>query len=364
MDKSLLDLYSDYLICSYTQTPATRLAALLHGAISHDKITRFLSESIPRSQDLWQLVKPHVREVESANGVIVVDDSIEEKPYTDENDIVCWHYDHAHGRQVKGINFMTALYHSPAHNGVSLPVGFQIIAKTEHYIDPATKQERRRSPVSKNTYYQKLLRACVKNTIQFRYILNDVWYASAENMVFVREKLKKHFVMPLKSNRKVALSKAEKRQGKYQSVDSVALKEHTPREIYIEGLEFPLSLIKQIFENEDGSTGVLYLVTDHNTLSYDEITTIYRTRWCVEEFHKSLKQNASLEKSPARTVVTQTSHFFAALCAFVKLEKMKIVSKQSHTTLKLNIYMQALISAYEQLRSMNPLTYSKQSAFA
>jgi len=364
MNKSILDLYSDYLLCSYTQTPATRLSNLLQGTLSHDKITRFLSETIPRSQDLWRLVKAHVREIESPEGIITVDDSIEEKPYTDENDIVCWHYDHAQGHQVKGINFMTALYHSPIHGGVSLPVGFQIIAKTEQYVDPESKEERRRSPVSKNTYYQHLLQACIKNTIPFRYILNDVWYASAENMMFVRYTLKKHFVMPLKSNRKVALSKAEKRQGKYQSVDTVAMKEHSTKEIYLEGVDFPLVLMKQVFENEDGSRGVLYLVTNHTTLTYEQITTLYRTRWRVEEYHKSLKQNASLEKSPTRTVATQTTHFFAALCAYIKLEILKISTKKSHTTLKLNIYMQALLTAYQQLRSMKPITFSNNPARA
>lgn len=364
MNKSILDLYTDYLICSYTQTPATRLSNLLQGAISHDKITRSLAESIPRSKDLWKLVKPSVRTIESPEGVMVVDDSIEEKPYTDENDIVCWHYDHAHGRQVKGINFMTTLYHSPLHGGVSLPVGFQIIAKTEHYIDPKTNKESRRSPITKNTYYQRLLQSCIKNTIQFRYVLNDVWYASAENMMFVRHTLKKHFVMPLKSNRKVALSQADKRNGKYQSVDSVTIKEHSTKEIYLEGVDFPILLTKQIFVNDDKSTGVLFLVTSHLTLSYDQMTTLYRTRWHVEEYHKSLKQNASLEKSPSRTVATQSSHFFAALCAYVKLEMLKVSSKKNHTALKLTIYMQALKTAYEQLRSMKPMAFSHKPLFA
>jgi hypothetical protein len=364
MNKSILDLYSDYLICSYTQTPATRLSNLMQGAISHDKITRFLSETIPRSQDLWHLVKVHVRTIESPEGIIAVDDSIEEKPYTDENDIVCWHYDHAQGRQVKGINFMTALYHSPIHGGVSLPVGFQIIAKTEHYVDPETKEQRRRSSISKNTYYQSLLKVCVKNNIPFRYVLNDVWYASAENMMFVKHTLKKHFVMPLKSNRKVALSTMDKRQGKYQSVDTVAMKENATREIYLEGVDFPLLLVKQVFENEDGRNGVLYLVTSHMTLTYDQITTLYRTRWHVEEYHKSLKQNASLEKSPTRTVATQTTHFFAVLCSYIKLEMLKVSTKKNHTALKLSIYMQALLTAYEQLRSMKPITFSNNPVFA
>ena len=358
----MLDLYSDYLLSSFGQTPATRLANMLHGAISHDRITRSLSENIPKSKDLWHIVKRHVREIESVEGVMIIDDSIEEKPYTDENDIVCWHYDHAHGCQTKGINFMTALYTS---KDVSLPVGFQIVAKTERYLDAKTNTEKRRSPTSKNTYYQRLLQACVKNVILFRYVINDVWYASAENMMFVRGTLKKHFVMPLKSNRKVALSKTDKRQGKYQTVDTlVSKKDDTVLEVYLEGVDFPLLLTKQVFVNDDKSTGVLYLVTSDTTLTFERITTLYRTRWHVEEYHKSLKQNASLEKSPTRTVTTQTTHLFAALCAYIKLEMLKVSTHMNHSALKLSIYMQALMTAYEQLRSLQPVRFSNKMLFA
>jgi hypothetical protein len=92
-------------------------------------------------------------------------------------------------------------------------------------------------------------------------------------------------------------------------------------------------LVKQVFVNEDGSTGILYLVTNDTTLSYDGSTTLYRTRWNVEPYHKSLKQNASLEKSEAQTVVTQTNHFFAALCAFIKLELLEYNGPMNSDTL-------------------------------
>ena len=362
MDTSLLDLYSDYLLSSFGHTPATRLSNILGGAISHDRITRFLSEDIPKSKNLWPIVKPHVRQVQSPDGIMIIDDSIEEKPYTDENDIVCWHYDHAHSCQTKGINFMTALYSSKE---VSLPVGFQIVAKTETYVDAETNTEKRRSPESKNTYYQRLLVACVKNSIPFRYVMNDVWYASAENMMFVRHTLRKHFVMPLKVNRKVALSKTDKRQGKYQAVETLVFKkDNTVLEVYLEGGDFPLLLIKEVFVNEDKSTGVRYLVTSDTTLSFERIATLYRIRWHVEEYHKSLKQNASLEKSPTRSVRTQTTHFFAALCAYIKLEMLKVSTHMNHSALKLNIYMQALMSAYEQLRSLQPVQFSTKPLFA
>ena len=62
------------------------------------------------SQNLWQIVKPLVRQVQNEEAVLVVDDSIVHKPHTDENDPICWHYDHATEQTVKGINFVTALY--------------------------------------------------------------------------------------------------------------------------------------------------------------------------------------------------------------------------------------------------------------
>jgi hypothetical protein len=56
------------------------------------------------------MIKPHVRTIQRADGVLTIDDSIVEKEYTDENEIICWHYDHAKEQTVKGINFITTLY--------------------------------------------------------------------------------------------------------------------------------------------------------------------------------------------------------------------------------------------------------------
>jgi len=57
---------------------------------------------------------------------MIFDDTIQEKAWTDENEVVCWHYDHCKGRTVKGINLLNALY----HNGeVSIPVAFEAAPK-------------------------------------------------------------------------------------------------------------------------------------------------------------------------------------------------------------------------------------------
>ncbi len=351
-NKELLDLYSDYLISSFGQTTGTGLADLLGGRISHDRIQRFLSKQDFTSADLWQLVKPHVRTLQQGEGVIIVDDSIAEKPYTDENEIVCWHYDHAQDRQVKGINFLSALYHAQS---ISLPVGFRVVAKTEYYTDKKDGKTKRRSPVSKNDHYQALLRQAKQNQIPFGFVLNDVWYASAENMMFVKHELDTDFIMPLKANRKVALSAEDKQRGRYVRVDSLPLEAGVVCRVYLEGVDFPLALVKQVFVNEDSSIGIQYLVCSNSSLTYDQITTIYRKRWNVEPFHKSLKQNASLEKSPTQTVRTQTNHLFAAFCGYIKLELLKVSTRLNHFALKSQLYLRALQVAFEALRQLQPI---------
>lgn len=346
----LLDLYSDYLISSFGATTATGLSNLLDGDVSHDQVTRFLSSRERTSADLWHLVKPHVRQMQSEAGVLIIDDSVAEKPFSDENDIVCWHYDHSKQTQVKGINFMTTLYHN---GGISLPVGFTLIAKTEVYFDKDGKAQRR-SPVGKNEYYRAMLQQAVTNQIPFQFVMSDAWYSSAENMRFIKQTLNKDFVMPLKANRKVALSLADKLAGNYIRVDALAIEPNTVREIYLEGVEFPLLFTKVVFVNEDDSTGVQYLVTSALTLTADGIATLYRTRWHVEPYHKSLKQNASLSKSPTHTVRTQTNHFFAALCGYIKLELLKVSTKQNHFATKMKLYLRANQVAFDALRQLAP----------
>ena len=351
MKKNMLDLYSDYLISSFGATTATGLARLLEGDINHDEVTQWLAHKARTSGEFWVKVKPYVREIESEEGVLIIDDSIEEKPYTDENEQICWHYAHDKNQQVKGINFLTILY---SNQDIAIPVGYQLITKTEYYVNKKTGKTNRRSEKGKNEYFRELVAQTVKNHIQFRYVLNDSWFASAENMRFIKEEQNKDFIMPLKGNRKIALSQEYKAQGKYVQLEAVNLGKNSKKEIYLEGVKFPLSLIKQVFVNEDDSIGVLYLVTSDLTITYKQITTIYRKRWKVEEYHKSLKQNVSLSKSPTRTIDSQANHFFASLWGYVKLEVLKLNSKLNHFALKSKLYIKALQQSYLEWQSLKP----------
>jgi hypothetical protein len=350
MNTDLLELYTDYLISAFGHTTATGLSEMTGGAVSHDKVTRFLAEKELDSSELWRLVKPLVREeLEDEGGVLIIDDTVEEKPYTDESELICWHYDHGKGRNVKGINLLSTLYRV---GEVSIPVAFELVKKTEWVFNEKKERWQRKSPRTKNEFYRRMLEACQKNRIGFRYVLNDVWYASSENMRYIKRDLEKEFIMPIKANRKVALSLEEKKRGEYEQVASIELEPGTGREVCLEQVEFPLLLAKQVFKNEDGSEGVLYLVSSDVTLDHERLITIYQRRWKVEEYHKSLKSNASLAKSPTKTIRTQSNHCFAAIYAFVKLERMKLATKMNHFALRSRMYLKAVQAAFKELQSL------------
>jgi DDE superfamily endonuclease len=126
------------------------------------------------------------------------------------------------------------LYHS---QGVSLPIEFVLVTKTETYKDEKTGKIKRRSTTTKNEYYRQMLKQAVQNQVEFSYVLNDIWYAAVENMKFIKQELKKDFIMPLKSNRKVALSQADKRKGKYVCIETMDIKSECIKSIYLEGVE-------------------------------------------------------------------------------------------------------------------------------
>ena len=113
--------------------------------------------------------------------------------------------------------------------------------------------------------------------------------------------------------------------------------------------------MRQVFKNADGSIGVRYLVTSDLTFNADQLATIFKRRWKVEEYHRSLKQNASVAKSPTRTETTQTNHFIAALWAYTKLELLKVRTKKNHYALKSQLYLKALQQAFAALRDLQPV---------
>jgi len=348
-----LDIYTDYLICSTGQTSATGLSRLYEGGISHDQVTRFLSHSYLDSKDLWLASKPLIRSCERKRkegdfAVLIVDDSILEKAHTDENAMICTHFDHSQGRYVKGLNFLSLLYQA---DGLSVPVAAQLIEKTEPETDSKTGKTKFKSETTKNEYLRRMLEVA-HNQVQYTYLLADSWYGSAENMNKVLG-LQHHFIFALESSRTVAVNEKERQAGRFNRLDSLSFPDQTPLRVHLRSLKEPVSVVKQVFTNKDGSRGCLYLVTSDTDLDYGQITTIYQRRWKVEEYHKSLKQNTSLGKSPTKTTATQGNHFFASMLAYIKLEALKIKLSIGHFRIKAGLYQIGLKAMFNEFNHIS-----------
>ena len=341
------DIYTDYLICSTSLTTATGMASLLD--IKHDKITRSLRKGVYDSKYLWLQVKPMVQELTTSKAEIVLcfDDSIEEKMYTDESPLICWHYDHVFNRNVKGVNFLSALVDV---GGSKLPVEVEFVKKDNWELNPKNGKQRRVSSQTKNEQFREMIARCAYN-FRFDYVVADSWYSSAENMQMIKQAVKSNFVIALKSNRLVALSPADKKSDKYVNIDSLQPEQQTV-EVWFKELDFPLLLVKQVFKNEDGTVGELYLACSDLNLSYERITTIYKKRWGVEVYHKSVKSNVSFAKSPTKTQRTQTNHFILSILGYVKLELLYLRKNKNHFTMKQIIYQAATKAAHLKLKEL------------
>jgi hypothetical protein len=349
MKTEILNIYSDYLICSFNYITATGLSAALNEQVSHDKITRFLAGEELDSQQLWLSTKSIIRQHESDDAVIIFDDTIVEKPHSKESDLICYHFDHVSNRSVKGMNLLNCVYST---GNVTLPVGFDLVKKPHQFCDIKTHKIKRKSAITKNELLRDRLAVCRRNQLKYKYVLTDSWYSAKENMNYIRKDLGKHFMMALKCNRTVALSKEDKKQGCFTRIDTLEWTEHIPVQGWLKGLDFPVLFHRQIFTNKDGSTGTLYLVCSDLDCDATAIETIYKKRWSVEVFHKTLKSNLGLEKSPTKCIRTQSNHVFMAIYAAFQLECLHLKHKMTHFALRNQLYIKALQQAFNELNEL------------
>ena len=378
MNRKLINIYSDFLITSFGQTTATNLAQVLNNEISHDTITRFLADKELNSRDFWKIIKPEIRRIQKQNAMIAIDDFLIEKPYSNENGVIAFYFDHVTGKYVKAINVVDAVYLT---DEAEIPLDLEVIKKLEYKIDIKTAKPFREQTRSKQEIYRSFLRNAINNGIPFAIVLNDIWYASIENMIYIKRELSKDFIMAIKSNRQMKLIG----DPKYQAVSDLTLEEGQAVDARIECVPFIVRLVKAVFVNEDGSIGVLFLVSSLHDYAGQALIAAYHKRWRIEEAtmpeailpeatmpagafygqegaswnqegafygqeqHKSAKQNASIGESPVQLVAGRVNHVFCSFVGVVKLELMQVQNGLNHFALRNKLYMQALKASREEL---------------
>lgn len=123
----------------------------------------------------------------------------------------------------------------------------------------------------------------------------------------------------LKDTRLVALTLENKQEDRFIKVSELALSDRQVVRGWLKGFDK-----KKTFESV-----VLYeLGRQHGHVEPDLQRSLLRRhtgrddcekQWKVEAFHKSLKFNATLAKSPTRSVSTQNNHVFMSIYTLFKL---------------------------------------------
>ncbi|BCM88234.1 hypothetical protein IAD21_00061 [Abditibacteriota bacterium] len=280
----------------------------------------------------------------------MIDDTVQEKPYSDESELISWHFDPSVGRTVKGINLLSALYFS---QGTSLPLAFELIQKTQLETNTKTGKDKWVCARSKNEMAREMIAQIVRKQIPLASVLADSWFSCAENMRFIKQKAHTDFIFPLKSNRKVALSAEDKALARWQSLSSLNFETRPCWMLHLESVPFAVRVSRHLLSDQQEQTGELFLCSSDGALSGPTMLTIYQKRWKVEESPKSLQQNAALAKSPTKLPHTQSNHVFASIVAFGKLEAYRSQTHLGHFALKAKLY-HAAVNQLQSLKTALP----------
>jgi hypothetical protein len=209
---NLAPIYQDFLISSYGKIEVTKFSKILGKGFSHDRFTKqlLLDDTLDDDTKLWQGIKPFLRDYENEeDGCIIVDDSLLHKPYSKVNDIICWHFDHVSGKSVKGTMMLNFQYTDAS--GISIPLGYEIVTKTEDVWNEEYQKNVKKSKFTKNEIMQDKLQILhFNNQVKYKYILMDKWFTTSGNIEFIDDILKKKFISPVKKNRKIALTLEDK----------------------------------------------------------------------------------------------------------------------------------------------------------
>ncbi len=80
------------------------------------------------------------------------------------------------------------------------------------------------------------------------------------------------------------------------------------------------------------------------------------TVFSQKHFHKNIKSNTGLAKSPAKKEKTQSNHIFMSLLATAKLEGLSIKKRVTTFALKTKLYIAAQREAFKHWQQMQTAT--------
>jgi len=284
-------LIATFQTCSCTE--ASRCLPSTSDPIAHDSVKRLLERQPHHTEALYNEAKQLIRQNE---GVLVIDDSTLDKPYSRQIEPVTRHWSGKHHRVVQGINLVSTIW---TDGSAIVPVDFRI-----YHPEKDGK--------NKNDHFRDMIKAANDRQFHPECVIFDSWYASTENLKLIRS-MAWHWFTRLKSNRLV-------------NPDDTYNRPISDVEIPPEGRMVHLrqyGFIK-IFKVVHGDSDVEYWATDILDASESDRRTFKDCGWNIEEYHRGIKQCCGIERCQGRKDGVQRGHIFLALLAFLRLESNRL----------------------------------------
>jgi hypothetical protein len=308
--------YIDFLVATprvATATEAARVQPDRPKAPAHDSFTRLLHRLEPEPEALWHETRPFVRQ----GGVLLLDDSVLDKPHARHIGLVGRFWSGRHRRIVQGINLVSMLW----GDGDGLwPVDYRL-------VDPADGKG-----VTKNHHFRAMLEQAHGRGLRPRYVTFDVWYSGKENLKAIHDK-GWLFLCQVRSNRRVNLERRGNRPISELPIAS------SGTIVHLEGFGL-VKAFRIVATNGD---------TEHwisNDLGMDELTRLRYAElaWGIEEYHRGLKQYCGVERCQTRQPRAQRNHIGLAIRAFLRLEWHRFSTGISWFQAKFDIVREAVKS--------------------
>jgi hypothetical protein len=296
--------YCQYLLVSQINYTLTNFADHCE-KFSHDEINRYLRGERLTPRLVWDNVRGQL--VLTPQGYLVFDDTVLDKNYSFEIELVRRQWSGNAKTTIKGIGVVTCVYVNPETDQFWL-IDYRLYDPTG---DGKTKLDHVREMLTQ-VVWQKAL--------PLQAVLMDTWYATKDLMLFI-ESLNKIYYCPLKDNRQVDDSGGALT---YQRVDSLAWSESTLRQgkrIKIKG--FPKDHKAQCFRVAVSTHRTDYVVT--NDLTQDSTQATQEAcgfRWKIEQLHREGKQITGLERCQCRKARIQRNHIACAFLVWVRFKEL------------------------------------------
>lgn len=278
------ELYATFLKVTSNRYSAFSLSEVSPEDLSHDSISRWLSETKTQPKNIWAAAKT---EVLGSHGCLIADETVLTKDRSKKIALVHWQYSGAEHEVVKGIGLLNFLWVKDDHN--VCPADFRIWEPQE---DGKTK----------NDHFREMLKAAKERGVNPEAILADAWYSSLDNLKCIRS-LGWDWVMRLKKNRVV---------NRGITLEDLSIPDDG-LSIHLRGYGW---IMVYRLADTDGRT--VYLGSSFKDKTAPEIMAFARKRWEIEVFHRELKQTCGLERCQARSGRAQRNHIALSILAWIK----------------------------------------------